>query len=74
MKEVDGQHQHITIHHSEVGLGVTLLGSMTQVEHHRVSDSSCPHGNKTARSVGLLPSTKSAFVARWWCPQSAVFL
>ena len=34
MDEVDGQHHHITIHHPEVGLGVTLLGSMMQVEHH----------------------------------------
>ena len=34
MTEVDGQHYHITIHGPEVGLGVTLLSSMMQVEHH----------------------------------------
>ena len=34
MVEVDGQHHHITIHCLEVGLSVTLISSMTQVEHH----------------------------------------
>ena len=34
MEEVDGQHHHITIHRPEVGLSVTLFGSMMQVEHH----------------------------------------
>ena len=34
MEEVGGQHNYITIHHPEVGLGVTLLSSMTQMEHH----------------------------------------
>ena len=38
MEEVDGQHDYIIIHHPDVGLGVTLLSNMTQMEHHpRVS-------------------------------------